>query len=216
MANYSAAFGYKFYLLPIHSDEVDLTFTGITSGTGLSSASTGFLKVDTTTAGDEGNLAADNDTVAYNSTTGIFTIETVDYAMDGTTATDKPFKMLGLTNASLETDTSSEDVITYDRTTRGYNTNIATTKSFSISLEGVADFKSAAYQMLRLAEANTVNNSLRVKFARVGPTGTDETIYGYGTLEGYSESIEAGSVVSYSATLNGYGPYIIDVDANPW
>ena len=215
MANYSAAFGYKFYLLPIHSDEVDLTFTGITTGTGLSSASTGFLKVDTTTAGDEGNLAADNDTVAYNSTTGIFTIETVDYAMDGTTATDKPFKMLGLTNASLETDTSSEDVITYDRTTRGYNTNIATTKSFSISLEGVADFKSAAYQMLRLAEANTVNNSLRVKFARVGPTGTDETIYGYGTLEGYSESIEAGSVVSYSATLNGYGPYIIDVDANP-
>ena len=216
MANYSAAFGYKFYLLPIHSDEVDLTFTGITTGTGLSSASTGFLKVDTTTAGDEGNLAADNDTVAYNSTTGIFTIETVDYAMDGTTATDKPFKMLGLTNASLETDTSSEDVITYDRTTRGYNTNIATTKSFSISLEGVADFKSAAYQMLRLAEANTVNNSLRVKFARVGPTGTDETIYGYGTLEGYSESIEAGSVVSYSATLNGYGPYVIDVDANPW
>lgn len=216
MANYSAAFGYKFYLLPIHSDEVDLTFSGITSGTGLSSASTGFLKVDSSSAGDEGNLAADNDTVAYNSTTGIFTIETVDYVMDGTTATDKPFKMLGLTNASLETDTSSEDVITYDRTTRGYNTNIATTKSFSISLEGVADFKSAAYQMLRLAEANTVNNSLRVKFARVGPTGTDETIYGYGTLEGYSESIEAGSVVSYSATLNGYGPYVIDVDANAW
>ena len=214
MANYSAAFGYKFYLLPVHSDEVDLTFSGITSGTGLSSASTGFLKVDTTSAGDEGNLAADNDTVAYNTTTGIFTVETVDYVMDGTTATDKPFKMLGLTNASLETDTSSEDVITYDRTTRGYNTNIATTKSFSISLEGVADFKSAAYQMLRLAEANTVNNSLRVKFARVGPTGTDETIYGYGTLEGYSESIEAGSVVSYSATLNGYGPYVLDVDAN--
>ena len=215
MANYSAAFGYKFYLLPVHSDEVDLTFSGITSGTSLSSANTGFLKVDTTTAGDEGNLAADNDTVAYNSTTGIFTIETVDYAMDGTTATDKPLKMIGLTNASLETDTSSEDVITYDRTTKGYNTNIATTKSFSISLEGVADFKSAAYQVLRLTEANAVNNSLRVKFVRVGPTGTDESIYGYGTLEGYSESIEAGSVVSYSATLNGYGPYILDVDANP-
>jgi hypothetical protein len=215
MANYSAAFGYKFYLLPVHSDEVDLTFAGISTATGLSSASTGFLKVDSSTAGDEGNLAADNDTVAYNSTTGIFTIESQAYAMDGTTATDKPLKMLGLTNASLETDTSSEDVITYDRTTRGYNTNIATTKSFSISLEGVADFKSAAYQVLRLAEANTVNNSLRVKFARVGPTGTDETIYGYGTLEGYSESIEAGSVVSYSATLNGYGPYVLDVDVNP-
>ena len=215
MANYSAAFGYKFYLLPVPSDEVDLTFAGITTGTGLSGASTGFLKTDSNSAGDEGNLAADNDTVSYDSTTGIFTIESQAYAMDGTTATDKPLKMIGLTNASLETDTSSEDVITYDRTTKGYNTNIATTKSFSISLEGVADFKSAAYQVLRLTEANAVNNSLRVKFARVGPTGTDETIYGYGTLEGYSESIEAGSVVSYSATLNGYGPYILDVDANP-
>jgi hypothetical protein len=214
MANYSAAFGYKFYLLPLASDQVDLAFTGITTGTGLQSASTGFLKVDDTVAGDEGNLAADNDTIAYNSTTGIFTVESQAYAMDGTTATDKPLKLLGLTNASLETDTSSEDIITYDRTTKGYNTNIATTKSFSISLEGVADFKSAAYQVLRLTEANTVNNSLRVKFARIGPTGTDETIYGYGTLEGYSESIEAGSVVSWSATLNGYGPYVIDIDAN--
>jgi len=214
MANYSAAFGYKVYLLPLASAQTDLTFNGITTGTGLSSASTGFLKTDSSTLGDEGNLAADNDTIAYDTATGIFTVESQAYAMDGTTATDKPFKLLGLTNASLETDTSSEDVITYDRTTRGYNTNIATTKSFSISLEGVADFKSAAYQVLRLAEANTVNNSLRVKFARIGPTGTDETIYGYGTLEGYSESVEAGSVVSFSATLNGYGPYNLDIDAN--
>lgn len=214
MANYSAAFGYKVYLLPLASDQIDLSFSGITTGTGLSSASTGFIKTDSTTLGDEGNLAADNDTVSYDSSTGIFTVETQAYAMDGTTATDKPVKIVGLTNASLETDTSSEDVITYDRTTRGYNTNIPTTKSFSISLEGVADFKSAAYQVLRLTEANTVNNSLRVKFARIGPTGTDETIYGYGTLEGYSESVEAGSVVSFSATLNGYGPYNLDIDAN--
>jgi hypothetical protein len=214
MANYSAAFGYKVYLLPLASAQTDLLFSGITTGTGLSSASTGFIKTDSSTLGDEGNLAADNDTVSYDTATGVFTVESQVYAMDGTTATDKPFKLLGLTNASLETDTSSEDVITYDRTTRGYNTNIATTKSFSLSLEGVADFKSAAYQVLRLAEANTVNNSLRVKFARIGPTGTDETIYGYGTLEGYSESVEAGSVVSFSATLNGYGPYNLDIDAN--
>jgi hypothetical protein len=210
MANYSAAFGYKFYIMPLASDEVDLTFTGITTATGTS-ASTAFMKTDDSAVGDEGNLVAANDTIAYNTSTGVFTVETVAFDMDGA---DKPAKLIGLTNASLETDTSSEDVITYDRTTRGYNTNIATTKSFSISLEGVADFKDAAYQILRLAEANTVNNSLRVKFARIGPTGTDEAIYGYGTLEGYSESIEAGSVVSYSATLNGYGPYNLLVDAN--
>ena len=211
MANYSAAFGYKVYLLPVASDEVDVAFTGITSATGTSSA-TAFLQTDTTVAGDELNLVAADDTVAFDSATGIFTVEGGAFAMDGT---DKPAKLYGLTNASLETDTSSEDVITYDRTTRGYNTAIATTKSFSLSLEGVADFKDAGYQILRLTEANTVNNSLRVKFARVGPTGTEETIYGYGTLEGYSESIEAGSVVSWSATLNGYGPYNLAIDANP-
>lgn len=210
MANYSAAFGYKVYLLPLASAEVDLTFTGITSATGTDSA-TAFLQTDTTAAGDELNLAAADGTVAFSTATGVFTIDSVAYDMDGL---DKPFKLYGLTNAGLETDTSSEDVITYDRTTRGYNTNVATTKSFSISLEGVADFKDAGYQVLRLAEANTVNNSLRVKFARIGPTGTDETIYGYGTLEGYSESIEAGSVVSWSATLNGYGPYVLEIDAN--
>lgn len=197
--------------MPLDSDEVDLAFTGITSATGTDAA-TAFLQTDTTAAGDELNLIAPGDTVAFSTATGDFTIESVAFDMDGL---DKPAKLTGLTNASLETDTSSEDVITYDRTTRGYNTNIATTKSFSISLEGVADFKDAAYQVLRLTEANTVNNSLRVKFARVGPTGTEETVYGYGTLEGYSESIEAGSVVSYSATLNGYGPYNLDIDANP-
>lgn len=211
MANYSAAFGYKFYLLPLHSDEVDVAFTGITTATGTS-AVTAFLATDTTVAGDELNLVSASDTVAYDTATGIFTVEGAAFTMDGT---DKPAKLYGLTNASLESDTSSEDVITYDRTTRGYNTAIATTKSFSISLEGVADFKDAGYQILRLAEANTVNNSLRVKFARVGPTGTEETVYGYGTLEGYSESIEAGSVVSWSATINGYGPYVLDIDANP-
>ena len=211
MANYSAAFGYKFYIMPLHSDELDLTFTGITTATGTS-ATTAFMKTDDSSVGDEGNLVAANDTIAYDTSTGIFTVESAAFDMDGA---DKPAKLTGLTNASLETDTSSEDVTTYDRTTRGYNTNIATTKSFSISLEGVADFKDAAYQILRLTEANTVNNSLRVKFARIGPTGTDEAIYGYGTLEGYSESIEAGSVVSYSATLNGYSPYNRLVDANP-
>ena len=211
MANYSAAFGYKFYIMPLHLDELDLTFAGITTATGTS-ASTAFMKTDDSAVGDEGNLVQANDTIAYDTSTGIFTVESAAFDMDGA---DKPAKLTGLTNASLETDTSSEDVTTYDRTTRGYNTNIATTKSFSISLEGVADFKDAAYQILRLTEANTVNNSLRVKFARIGPTGTDEAIYGYGTLEGYSESIEAGSVVSYSATLNGYGPYNLLVDANP-
>lgn len=210
MANYSAAFGYDVYILPLFSSEVDSAFTGITTGTGTSS-STAFLQTDTATAGDGLNIAAADSVVSYAPSTGIFTVESVAYNMDGT---DKPFRLYGLTNASLETDTNSEDVLTYDDENRGYNVSIATSKSWSVTLEGVADFRDAGYQVLRLAEQNTVANSLRVKFVRIGPTGTDETIYGYGTLSGYSESVEAGSIVSWSADLVGYGAYRLDIDAN--
>lgn len=211
MANYSAAFGYDVYILPLLSSEVDVAFTGVTEATGTS-AVTSFLKTDTTVVGDGLNIAAANSTVAYNSSTGIFTVEGSAYTMDGT---DGPLRLYGLTNASLETDTNSEDIITYDDETRGFNVSVATSKSWSVTLEGVADFKDAAYQVLRLTEQNTVANSLRVKFVRVGPTGTAETIYGYGTLSGYSESVEAGSIVSWSADLIGYGPYQLEIDANP-
>lgn len=211
MANYSAAFGYDVYILPLLSNEVDIAFTGITSATGTS-GSTAFIKTDSAAAGDGLNIISPSSTVSFNGSTGIFTVESTVYDMDGT---DQPFRLYGLTNAALETDTSSEDIVTYDDETKGFNTSIATSKSWSVSLEGVADFRDAGYQVLRLTEQNTVANSLRVKFVRVGPTGTDEAVYGYGTLQGYSESIEAGSIVSWSATLQGYGPYKLDLDANP-
>ncbi|MFZ9315829.1 MAG: phage tail tube protein [Candidatus Nanopelagicaceae bacterium] len=211
MANYSAAFGYDVYILPLFSNEVDIAFTGITAATGTS-ATTNFIKTDSATAGDGLNLVTPSATISYSATTNKFTVESTLYGMDGE---DQPFRLYGLTNAALETDTSSEDIVTYDDETKGFNTSIATSKSWSVSLEGVADFRDAGYQILRLTEQNTVAGSLRVKFVRVGPTGTDEAIYGYGTLQGYSESIEAGSIVSWSATLQGYGPYKLDLDANP-
>ena len=198
-------------MLPLASSNVDIAFPSVTAATGTTQPAA-FLKTDTTTAGDNLNLAAADSTVAYNGTTGVFTVESTVYAMDGT---DKPLRLYGLTNAALETDTSSEDVITYDDETKGFSTSIATSKTWSLTLEGVADFNDAGYQVLRLTEQNTVANSLRVKIARVGPTGTTEAVYGYGTLEGYSESIEAGSIVSWSATLSGYGPYKLDLDVNP-
>lgn len=211
MANYSAAFGYDVYILPLASNEVDIAFTGVTTATGTS-ATTAFIKTDSAAAGDGLNLVSPSATVAFSGSTGKFTVESTLYDMDGE---DQPFRLYGLTNAALETDTSSEDIVTYDDETKGFNTSIATSKSWSVSLEGVADFRDAGYQVLRLAEQNTVSNSLRVKFVRIGPTGTDEAVYGYGTLQGYSESIEAGSIVSWSATLQGYGPYKLDLDANP-
>lgn len=199
MANISTAFGYDVYIVPLAAASVDTSFTGVTGAIGAGAGNF----INTT------SVVAANNTVSY--TGGIFTVETVVFDMDGT---DKPVKLYGLTNAALETDTNSEEVVTYDSDTGGFNLTLPTSKTWSISLSGVADFKDAGYQILRLTEQNTVKDALRVKFGRVGPTGTTEAIYGYGTLSGYTESIEAGSIVSWEATLDGYGPYVIDIDAN--
>ena len=194
MANFSAAFGYDFYIVPLKSSSVDVAFTGITSA---DNASGGFI--DTT------SLASGSVTYAG----GVFTVDGSTYSMDGT---DTPVRLSGLTTASLETDTGSEDIYTYDDETKGFNQAVATTKSFSISLAGIADFKDTGYQILRLTEANTVADSLRVKLVRVGPTGTTESIYGYGTLMGYTESNEVASIVSWECSITGYGAYALELD----
>ena len=177
--------------------EVDTAFTGVTSATNF---------INTTTVQSPSAI------ITYAA--GVFSIGGEAGApldMDGT---DNPFRLYGLTNAALETDTDSEDVVTYDDDTKGFNISLPTSKSWEVSLAGVTDFKDAAYHVLRLTEANTIADALRVKFLRVGPTGSTEKVYGYGTLSGYTESIEAGSIVSWEATLTGYGPYRLDLDVN--
>jgi hypothetical protein len=281
MANYSAAFGYQVYIVPVAATSVDSAYTGVTqaisatspvsktisnvartanlvtittstnhgftagssvvvtAGTNTSingtytivaaptTATFTYVKTgaDITSGADTGTAVIRNnsaggfigiastvlatDTISYNS--GVITAEGVTFAMNGS---DKPAELVGLTNAALKTDTKTEDIITYDRTTGGYVTSVATNKSWSVELAGVADFKNAAYQILRLVEQNTVADALRVKFVRVGPTGSTEAIYGYGTLTGYTESVDAGKIVSWKASLMGYGKYLIDIDVN--
>ena len=194
MANFNAAFGYDFYIVPLNSASVDVTFNGVTAG---DDPTTGFID---TTALASGAVSFAN---------GVFTVGADTFTMDGT---DKPVRLAGLTQASLETDTGSEDIYTYDDDSKGFNQAVATTKSFNLSLAGIADFKDVGYQILRLTEANTVSNSLRVKVLRVGPTGTVETVYGYGTLMGYTESNEVTSIVSWECSITGYGPYQLELD----
>lgn len=202
MANFNAAFGYDFYIVPLESSFVDVSFSGITAG---DDAATGFI--DTTSL-----VAATGQNIIYapgtSSTAPKFTVGGVDYVLDGAA---NPIRLAGLTSASLESDTSSEDIYTYDDETKGFNQAQATTKNYSISLAGVADFADSGYKFLRLAEANTVADNLKVKFLRVGPTGVAETIYGYGTLQGYNESNEVASIVSWECTLAGYGRYELEL-----
>jgi hypothetical protein len=197
MSNFSSSFGFDTYIVPLAADEVDLTFTGVTNAAS-------FMTITGT-----GAVVAPTAKISYAN--GVFTVASTAMDMDGD---DKPFRLYGLTNAALETDTNTEDIVTYDDDTKGFNISLPTSKTWSVSLAGVADFKDAGYHVLRLTEQNTVADALRVKFLRIGPTGTDEALYGYGTINGYTESIEAGSIASWEATLQGYGPYRIDPDFN--
>ena len=181
MANYSAAFGYTFDIIPVKNSLI----TDFNSAPAFS-----------------GSQVASTAAITYSA--GVVSVDSVAEPM--TDAGDF-FRLTGLTAATLETDTGSEDIYTYDDDTSGYNQAVATTKSFSISLAGIADFSDAAYKVLRLTEQNTVGDGLRVAFKRVGPTGTTEEITGYGTLTGFTESNEVSSIVSWECTLTGYGPY---------
>ena len=148
-SQYSAAFGYQVFISPVSACGVDLEQVtgGVKAGgfidpTSPLSPNQKILEGTSSAsilAGDPGTeIVYDNDTV---------TVETT-------------LKLLGLTNAALETDTSSETVTTYDTESKGFDQNVATSKSWSISLEGVSQFGDAAYKTLRLLEQNAVALSL--------------------------------------------------------
>lgn len=127
--------------------------------------------------------------------------------LDGT---DAPIRLLGLTNCAPSESEGEETIQTYDDETKSFDTSIATSKSMSWSLEGVTDHNDAAYKLMRIAAKESVREGLMIKYARQGPTGFNETSYGYGRFTGFEESPQAGSIVKYSTTLRAYGPYELE------
>lgn len=201
-SQYAAAFGYEVYLVPVNACGVDLTSVngGIGTEAGSFINTTSLLAYNTpVTAGTAGQILAGDPAANIVYDNNVITAETT-------------IKLSGLSNASLETDTGSETVQTYDAENRGFDQNVALTKSWSLSLEGMSQFTDAAYKVVRLLEQGAVDGSLKAKVGRVGPTGTTEAVYGYGTLTNFSESVEAGSIVSWSIEIAGYGPYALDLD----
>jgi hypothetical protein len=187
MANFSSAFGFKVYLVPCLATAVSVS--SVTGGVGA----TGFIAL----GASEANVVA-TDAVITEGTVAEIKVGGSDIVAGAAT----PVELLGLTDASLSTDTSSEEVVTYSDDS-GYGQSVATSKSWSISLSGVTDFNDAGYQVMRLAEKNNVAGGIRVKIGRTTPAG--EQIYGYATLQSFSESVEAGSIVTYTIEAAGYG-----------
>lgn len=128
-------------------------------------------------------------------------------ALDGT---DNPIRLLGLMNCAPSESEGEETIITYDDETKSFDTSVATSKSMSWSLEGVTDHNDAAYKLMRIAAKESVREGLMIKYARQGPTGFNETSYGFGRFTGFEESPQAGSIVKYSTTVRAYGPYELE------
>jgi hypothetical protein len=145
-----------------------------------------------------------------NITSGAVTAGTVTPGVLALNGTDAPIRLLGLTNCAPSESEGEETVITYDDESKSFDTSIATSKSMSWSLEGVTNHSDAAYKLLRISAKESVREGLMVKYARVGPTGFNETSYGYGRFTGFEESNAAGEIVKYSTTLRAYGPYELE------
>ncbi|MGB0873718.1 MAG: phage tail tube protein [Synechococcus sp.] len=199
-SQYAAAFGFQLYLVPVQACGLDLSTVsgGLKAGGFFNPVATlsETIKIEEGAAGEI--LAGDPG---------------VNVVYDGETQTSEyVFKMRGLTNAGLETDTGSEAIQTYDEEGRGFDQSVAISKSWTMAIEGVSKFDDAAYKVLRIVEASAVSGQLAVKIGRIGPTGTTEACYGYARVVNYSESIESGSIVTWSAELQGYGPLTLDLD----
>jgi len=196
MANFTSAFGHRFFFSPV----VAAAATGAVTG-GVGTGSGKFLSIATlvaysatVTAGTEADqilMAGEN-------------IVKGAMEMDGTTpvTAETVFELKGMTSGDLDTATKSEEIVTYGDD-GGWAQGVATSKSWKVQLEAVTDFNDAAYKAMRLAELNNVAGKIRVKFGRTTPSG--ETIYGYGTLQGFKEKSKAGTIVGYSVDLVGYG-----------
>jgi hypothetical protein len=128
-------------------------------------------------------------------------------SLDGT---DIPVKMKGLKTISLNTDTSSEEVITYDDENAGFSLKVATSKSWGFDLAGVSAFTDAGYKLMRLIEKGSVSQGLMAKLVRRGPVGSTETVFGFGRFNSFSEGNDAGSVCEWTCQFEGYGPYAIN------
>lgn len=205
MANFNAAFNFEVFLEVVESDQVD---TDNVSGGVLADAAA-FIDITAANVVPSGSAVEETGFDVITVTPDGGSAQDI-VAKTGNTLADiisagNPYvaKLEGLKDASLSTDTSSEDVVTYSDDS-GYNQSVALSKSWSISLAGVTDYNDPGYQIMRLAEKNNVAGSLRVKIGRTTPKG--EIVYGYGTLQGFSEAVEAGSIVEYTVEVAGYGP----------
>ncbi len=206
-ANYAVGFGYRLFLVPVSACALDLASIG-----GGIKETAGFISLGT----DDANIASPKTAItegtdASEILAGVATPTNIVF--NGSDTVDETvFEIFGLSSATLETDTGTETAATYDLLTGGFDENVPISQTWSLSLEGMIKNTDAGYKMLRLLNKNNVSGGLYAKIGRMGPSGTTEAIYGYVTINGFSEANAAKTLVKWSATAAGYGAFGIELD----
>ncbi len=198
---YAAAFGYEFYIVPVSAESVDFA----TVSGGLEPG--GFIDPGSNIPNDIRILegATPDEILAGN--------PGVNIVYDGVSVTTETvLRARGISNAGLESDTGTESLVSYQDDGRGFDQSLAVSKNWNININAVTPKGDAAYKTLRLLEKNAVSGQLKCKIGRIGPNSTTESIYGYATVNSFSEQNEAGEVVSWSVNLEGHGPIEIHLD----
>lgn len=197
MANFTQAFGYETYIVPVLATSVVIALPD----TGIAKEGAPFINDTTVFPVNEIVSEAAGPPYALTVAAGVI-------ALDGTA---NPISVKGLKTCSLKTDTQTEEVQTYDSENLGFSQGVATGKSWSFDMTGVSAFTDTGYKVMRLLEKGAVNYGLMAKIARRGPVGSVETVYGYGRFASFSEGNDAGGVVEWSCTFEGYAGYGINL-----
>lgn len=193
--NFPIAFGYAVTILPMKISSVDLADLADTPP--LAGTGTPFIN----NAAYIANTAA----ITYSGTGSSFSISVggTPLELDGT---DDPILIKGLNDVSPSENESTEEIKVYDSITEGFDLSTGTGKSLSWTLNGYKSFTDAGAQILELCSLYSVSAGMMVKYAIVGPSGFNETVYGFGRIGAYSEQRPAGSAVKFTCSLAAYGP----------
>lgn len=114
-------------------------------------------------------------------------------------------ELLNATDAGIQINTQTTDVVTYD-STGGFAKSLATGQDYSISCSVVIDPNDSGYKLLKDAALGAVAGEF-IKWYRLSPIGdgaTRESHAGIAQVTGFSESIQAGGLATCSFTLKGF------------
>jgi len=125
----------------------------------------------------------------------------IDINDSETAAGEKWVKVTGQSGGSLSRASSKTDTTSKDDT--GFTSEVVTTKTWSVSLEGQDNIHNPALRHLATKWDSTTVTDVKVHVKLITESG--EELEGFASLDNYDTSFGTTEVVTYSISLTGRG-----------